>query len=229
MWPDRRRGLSGLRRTETSPGAIRPPDRGSGVATDLLHTRARVRITSLSGDASGAVWVSTEGSGFFRLVESVAAHGSLPPLQPGPRDHQPRGHILRSRGRDRSGGVAMAGHRFRRLPVRSRHVGKGAAGPRIQPRQRGPGAPGRRRGLPLDWNERRRDPPQVGRRRPGRRGRIRSRKRAAQPLRHRPRPWRRRTHLGRYLAGCRLAGTRRRRVGRRSFRRRRCLQRTSPP
>ena len=39
------------------------------VETDSLHRRERVRITSLTGDGSGGVWGSTEGSGFFRLVE----------------------------------------------------------------------------------------------------------------------------------------------------------------
>lgn len=34
-----------------------------------LHSRARVRITTLTGGDDGTLWVGTEGSGFFRLVE----------------------------------------------------------------------------------------------------------------------------------------------------------------
>ena len=43
------------------------------VETAPLHARERVRITSLTGDGSGGVWVSTEGGGFFRLVEREGA------------------------------------------------------------------------------------------------------------------------------------------------------------
>ncbi len=48
------------------------------VDTAPLHTRARVRITSLTGDGSGSIWGSTEGSGFFRLV-ARAVNGTLTP------------------------------------------------------------------------------------------------------------------------------------------------------
>ncbi|MDE0071341.1 MAG: hypothetical protein OXO48_16625 [Caldilineaceae bacterium] len=48
------------------------------VETAPLHTRARVRITSLTGEGSGSIWGSTEGSGFFRLV-AHAVNGTLTP------------------------------------------------------------------------------------------------------------------------------------------------------
>ena len=48
------------------------------VDTAPLHTRARVRITSLTGEGSGSVWGSTEGSGFFRLVAHTV-NGTLTP------------------------------------------------------------------------------------------------------------------------------------------------------
>ena len=51
--------------------AWRDPTTGAWeqVATDSLHTRERVRITSLTAGSSGVIWGSTEGSGFFRIVE----------------------------------------------------------------------------------------------------------------------------------------------------------------
>ena len=48
------------------------------VETAPLHTRQRVRITSLTGAGSGSIWGSTEGSGFFRLV-ARAVNGTLTP------------------------------------------------------------------------------------------------------------------------------------------------------
>ncbi len=39
------------------------------VRTENLHIRERVRITSLTGDSSGVVWGSTEGSGYFRILD----------------------------------------------------------------------------------------------------------------------------------------------------------------
>ena len=48
------------------------------VETAPLHTRARVRITSLTGNGSGVVWGSTEGSGFFRLVERSPESSTKP-------------------------------------------------------------------------------------------------------------------------------------------------------
>ena len=60
--------------------AWRKPTTGAWqqVETDSLHTRARVRITSLTGDGSGIVWGSTEGSGFFRLVERAVESSTTP-------------------------------------------------------------------------------------------------------------------------------------------------------
>jgi len=48
------------------------------IETAPLHTRARVRITSLTGEGSGSIWGSTEGSGFFRLVAHTV-NGTLTP------------------------------------------------------------------------------------------------------------------------------------------------------
>ncbi len=48
------------------------------VETAPLHTRARVRITSLAGGGPGNIWGSTEGGGFFRLV-AHAVNGTLTP------------------------------------------------------------------------------------------------------------------------------------------------------
>ena len=48
------------------------------VDTAPLHTRARVRITSLTGTGSGSIWGSTEGSGFFRLIARTV-NGTLTP------------------------------------------------------------------------------------------------------------------------------------------------------
>ena len=60
--------------------AWRDPTTGAWeqVETDPLHTRERVRITSLIGDGSGVVWVSTEGGGFFRLVEREVVSSTTP-------------------------------------------------------------------------------------------------------------------------------------------------------
>ncbi len=54
--------------------AWQDPSTGSWEQVDSapLHSRARVRITTIAGDGSGLLWVGTEGSGFFRLVEREA-------------------------------------------------------------------------------------------------------------------------------------------------------------
>ncbi len=51
--------------------AWRDPSTGSWEQVDSapLHSRSRVRITTIAGDGAGLLWVGTEGSGFFRLVE----------------------------------------------------------------------------------------------------------------------------------------------------------------